>query len=116
MALKIQTMPTPKFRLFRRFLRKLEAMTSANVCTDPTSLLRDAKELIVLLKNAPLNREHLETAVRVHGITLGTAKKYDHAIKFLQLATQLAKEPEFKKLDRDARGESFLIKLTRFAC
>ena len=84
-------------------LQKLEALTSANVCTDPTRLLRDAKELAVLLQNAPLpNREHLETAVRVHGITLGTAKKYDHAIKFFQLATQLAKEPEFKELDRGA--------------
>jgi hypothetical protein len=61
-------------------LQELGALTSASVCTDPTRLLRDAKKLVVLLKNAPLNREHLETAVRVHGITLGTAKKYDHVI------------------------------------
>jgi hypothetical protein len=83
-------------------VQKLEALTSANVCTDSRRLIRDVKELIVLLQNAPLNREHLETAVRVHAITPGTAKKYDHAIKFLQLATQLAKEPEFKELDRYA--------------
>jgi hypothetical protein len=38
----------------------------------------------------------------VSRITLGTAKKYDPAIKVLQLATQLAKEPEFKELDLDA--------------
>jgi hypothetical protein len=71
-------------------VQKLEPLTSANVCTDSRRLIRDVKELIVLLQSAPLNREHLETAVRVHAITPGTAKKYDHAIKFLQLATQLA--------------------------
>jgi hypothetical protein len=86
-------MPTPKFRLFRRFLRKLEALNSANVCAAPTGVLRDAKKLIALLQHAPLNREHLETAVQDHASTLTYSKKYDHAIKFLQLATQLAKEP-----------------------
>ena len=58
---------------------------------------------MALLQHAPLNREHLKTAVRgAAAIALTTAKKYGHALKFLQLATQLAKEPEFKKLDRDA--------------
>jgi hypothetical protein len=83
-------------------MRKLAALNSANVCTAPTVVLRDAKKLMALLQHAPLNREHLETAVRVHAITLTNAKKYGHAIKFLQLATQLAKEPKFKRLDRDA--------------
>ena len=91
--LKIQTMPTPKFRLYRRFLRELEALNSANVCAAPTRVLRDAKKLIALLQHAPLNREHLETAVQDHASTPTYSKKYDHAIKFLQLATQLAKEP-----------------------
>jgi hypothetical protein len=39
-------------------LQKLEALTSANVCTDPTRVLREAKKLIALLQHAPLNREH----------------------------------------------------------
>jgi hypothetical protein len=72
-------------------LQNLAALNSANVCTAPARVLRDAKKLIVLLQHAPLNREHLETAVRDHAITLTTAKKYDHSIKFLQLATELAK-------------------------
>jgi hypothetical protein len=71
-------------------------------------VLRDAKKLIVLLQHAPLNREHLETAVRDHAVTLTTAKKYGHAIKFLQLATQLAKEPEFKKIDRTRTSSKHL--------